>query len=117
MLRTQNQVMAKRLCNACYNGRHAFVPNLYYVERRLAGMAGMSGPLAAGIPLISTGIGLHNLGEGQAIGAAIGLGQAALGAFLIVGFALHIQLCRCSNCSLASSGAHLVYFDLVYLEQ
>ena len=61
---------------------------LYYVERRLAGMAGMSGPLAAGIA-ISTGIGLHNLGEGLAIGAAIGLGQAALGAFLIVGFALH----------------------------
>ena len=60
---------------------------LYYVERRLAGMAGMSGPLAAGIA-ISTGIGLHNLGEGLAIGAAIGLGQAALGAFLIV-FALH----------------------------
>ena len=59
-----------------------------YVERRLAGMAGMSGPLAAGIA-ISTGIGLHNLGEGLAIGAAIGLGQAALGAFLIVGFALH----------------------------
>ncbi len=61
---------------------------LHYAERRLAGMAGMSGPLAAGIA-ISTGIGLHNLGEGLAIGAAIGLGQAALGAFLIVGFALH----------------------------
>ena len=61
---------------------------LYYTERRLSGMAGMSGPLAAGIA-ISTGIGLHNLGEGLAIGAAIGLGQAALGAFLIVGFALH----------------------------
>ncbi|MDI1495966.1 MAG: divalent cation transporter [Cenarchaeum symbiont of Oopsacas minuta] len=61
---------------------------LYYAERKLAGTAKISGPLAAGVA-ISTGIGLHNLGEGLAIGAAIGLGQAALGAFLIVGFALH----------------------------
>ncbi len=39
--------------------------------------------------LLSLGIGLHNLGEGLAIGAAFALGQAALGTFLIVGFALH----------------------------
>ncbi|MDH3395093.1 MAG: divalent cation transporter [Nitrosopumilus sp.] len=39
--------------------------------------------------MISIGIGLHNFGEGLAIGAAIGLGQVALSTFLIVGFALH----------------------------
>ncbi len=38
---------------------------------------------------ISFGIGLHNLGEGLAIGAAFALGEAALGAFLILGFTLH----------------------------
>lgn len=39
--------------------------------------------------LIALGIGLHNLGEGLAIGAAYALGEATLGAFLIVGFMLH----------------------------
>jgi len=38
---------------------------------------------------ISLGIGLHNFGEGLAIGAAFALGEAALGAFLVVGFTLH----------------------------
>jgi zinc transporter ZupT len=47
---------------------------------------------SGGLPLayqIATGIGLHNLGEGLAIGAAFALGEAALGVFLIVGFTLH----------------------------
>jgi zinc transporter ZupT len=39
--------------------------------------------------LIAFGIGLHNLGEGLAIGAAFGLGEAALGTFLVLGFTLH----------------------------
>ena len=38
---------------------------------------------------ISLGIGLHNLGEGLAIGAAFALGEAALGTFLVLGFTLH----------------------------
>ena len=38
---------------------------------------------------IALGIGLHNLGEGLAIGAAFALGEAALGTFLVVGFTLH----------------------------
>lgn len=38
---------------------------------------------------IAIGIGLHNLGEGLAIGAAFALGEAALGTFLILGFTLH----------------------------
>jgi zinc transporter ZupT len=36
--------------------------------------------------MIALGIGLHNLGEGLAIGAAYSLGEISLGAFLVVGF-------------------------------
>ena len=39
--------------------------------------------------LVAVGIGLHNLGEGLAIGAAFALGEAALGTLLIIGFMLH----------------------------
>ena len=39
--------------------------------------------------LIALGIGLHNLGEGLAIGAAYQLGEVALGAFLVLGFTIH----------------------------
>jgi zinc transporter ZupT len=39
--------------------------------------------------LIATGIGLHNFGEGLAIGAALALGEAALGTLLVLGFTLH----------------------------
>ena len=39
--------------------------------------------------LIAIGIGLHNLGEGLAIGSAYAVGELALGAFLVFGFALH----------------------------
>lgn len=39
--------------------------------------------------LIAMGIGLHNLGEGLAIGAAYALGEVALGTFLVLGFLLH----------------------------
>jgi zinc transporter ZupT len=39
--------------------------------------------------LIALGIGLHNLGEGLAIGAAFAIGEVGLTAFLIIGFMLH----------------------------
>jgi len=39
--------------------------------------------------LIAIGIGLHNLGEGLAIGSAYALGEIALGSFLVIGFLVH----------------------------
>ncbi len=39
--------------------------------------------------LVAVGIGLHNLGEGLAIGTSFALGELALGTFLIVGFMVH----------------------------
>jgi len=38
---------------------------------------------------LALGIGLHNMGEGLAVGAALASGEAALGSFLVVGFTLH----------------------------
>jgi zinc transporter ZupT len=56
--------------------------------RRSAGARhGSSGAVLA--LLIATGIGLHNFGEGLAIGAAFALGEAALGTLLVIGFMLH----------------------------
>ena len=55
-------------------------------RRRDAG-AGQGGWVLA--VLIAVGIGLHNFGEGLAIGSAFALGEAALGTLLIVGFTLH----------------------------
>jgi zinc transporter ZupT len=55
-----------------------------FMERRRAGRTGLR--IAY---LIATGIGLHNLGEGLAVGSAIAAGELALGTFLVLGFALH----------------------------
>ena len=54
---------------------------------RTAGAEGAGGYVLA--LLIAVGIGLHNFGEGLAIGSAFALGEAALGTLLIVGFTLH----------------------------
>ncbi|MDC8438046.1 MAG: divalent cation transporter, partial [Candidatus Nitrosotenuis sp.] len=64
---------------------------LYYSAEKLttrAESSKMTKPVAIGL-MIAIGIGLHNFGEGLAIGAAIGLGSIAFSTFLIVGFALH----------------------------
>ena len=39
--------------------------------------------------MVAIGIGLHNFGEGLAIGSAYSVGELALGTFLIIGFAVH----------------------------
>jgi ZIP family zinc transporter len=56
------------------------------------GRTGAMSPARRGLYLailIAFSIGLHNLGEGLAIGAAFALGEAALGSFLVIGFTLH----------------------------
>lgn len=57
------------------------------VRARGLGRAASSGLMTAW--LIALGIGLHNLGEGLAIGSAYVLGKLTLGALLVVGFTLH----------------------------
>jgi zinc transporter ZupT len=64
---------------------------LYYLGNKIVAKAdslNFSKPVAIGL-MISIGIGLHNFGEGLAIGAAVGIGSIAFSTFLIVGFALH----------------------------
>ena len=51
------------------------------------GRAGMPGIALA--TLVAIGIGLHNLGEGLAIGSSFALGELALGTFFVVGFMVH----------------------------
>jgi zinc transporter ZupT len=67
---------------------------LSWVAQRLSArrpdVAG-GGPLAgvALATMVAVGIGLHNLGEGLAIGSSFALGELVLGTFLIVGFMVH----------------------------
>ena len=64
---------------------------LYYASEKLTSKADslkISKPIAIGL-MIAIGIGLHNFGEGLAIGSALGLGSIAFSTFLIVGFAIH----------------------------
>ena len=57
---------------------------LWLIGRRRGAPTGLG--LATAIAI---GIGLHNLGEGLAIGAAFTAGAAGLGTFLVLGFTLH----------------------------
>jgi zinc transporter, ZIP family len=57
----------------------------------LAGRLGRGGAVTglALALLVAIGIGVHNFGEGLAIGASFALGELQLGTFLIVGFMIH----------------------------
>jgi zinc transporter, ZIP family len=64
---------------------------LTFLSHRMSsaeGTGGMIGGLALAT-LVAVGIGLHNFGEGLAIGSSFALGELALGTFLIVGFMVH----------------------------
>ena len=61
---------------------------LTFISRRFSS----DGVAATGLTLallVAIGIGLHNFGEGLAIGTSFALGELALGTFLIVGFMIH----------------------------
>jgi zinc transporter ZupT len=51
--------------------------------------SGAGGEALRAATLIALGIGLHNLGEGLAIGSAYAAGELALGSALVIGFLLH----------------------------
>jgi zinc transporter, ZIP family len=64
---------------------------LTFLSQRFAagdGPGGVTGGLALAT-LVAVGIGLHNLGEGLAIGSSFAVGELALGTFLIIGFMVH----------------------------
>jgi zinc transporter ZupT len=61
---------------------------LTFLSRRLVGGGGAAGGLELAT-LVAVGIGLHNLGEGLAIGTSFAIGDLALGTFFVVGFMVH----------------------------
>jgi zinc transporter, ZIP family len=64
---------------------------LTFLSHTLAGGGGRGSALGgiALATLVAVGIGVHNMGEGLAIGSSFALGELALGTFLIVGFMIH----------------------------
>jgi zinc transporter, ZIP family len=64
---------------------------LTFIAQRLSGRGPQATTLSGlGLAtLVAIGIGLHNLGEGLAIGSSFALGELTLGTFLIVGFMIH----------------------------
>ena len=68
----------------------SFLVLMYISEKLVDGAKGrvIQGSFAIAL-MVAIGIGLHNLGEGLAIGGAMVLGEVALSTFLIVGFTLH----------------------------
>ncbi len=89
------EISAERLSGA-FNGQlliatvvvGSFV-GLYYTAEKLVSRVSSASKSVAIALMVAIGIGLHNLGEGLAIGAAIGLGEVALSKFLIIGFTIH----------------------------
>jgi ZIP family zinc transporter len=64
---------------------------LTLVARRLGKGGGGAAPLGgmALATLVAVGIGVHNLGEGLAIGSSFAFGELTLGTFFVVGFMIH----------------------------
>lgn len=69
------------------------VMTLYAISRWLRERSPAAGPTGhSGLALaysVAFGIGVHNLGEGLAIGGAYALGEVAVGTVLVLGFTLH----------------------------
>src|SRR4029078_10492028 len=65
----------------------SFLTITFFAARTSRRRATVSGLALA--TLVAVGIGLHNLGEGLAVGTSFSLGELTLGTFLIVGFMIH----------------------------
>jgi zinc transporter ZupT len=68
------------------------VASTYLLLTLLSRRFAAGGGIVAGVALatlVAVGIGLHNLGEGLAIGTSFALGELALGSFFVVGFMVH----------------------------
>ena len=64
--------------------------SMIFLSARLGGRGSQAGVGAAALALlVAIGIGVHNFGEGLAIGTSFAFGELALGTFLIVGFMIH----------------------------
>ena len=62
--------------------------SMTFLSSRLARGGKALGGMALAM-LVAIGIGVHNLGEGLAIGSSFAFGELSLGTFLIVGFMIH----------------------------
>jgi zinc transporter, ZIP family len=66
---------------------------LTFLARQLGARGNPGGATALGgmalATLVAVGIGVHNLGEGLAIGSSFALGELTLGTFFVVGFMIH----------------------------
>ncbi|MBA2475983.1 MAG: metal transporter [Actinobacteria bacterium] len=62
------------------------------ISHRFGGVTGGPAGVPSGVALatlVAVGIGLHNFGEGLAVGSSFALGELALGSFLVIGFMVH----------------------------
>ncbi len=77
-------------CERALANRRGPIPtaNSGVAQQRLAGVARLSSPQRLSL-MIAVGIGLHNFGEGLAIGASAGRNEISLATVLVIGFALH----------------------------
>ncbi|MEJ7793021.1 MAG: hypothetical protein WKF65_13715 [Gaiellaceae bacterium] len=67
----------------------SYLTMTFISARFSAGSGGTALSGAALALLVAIGIGIHNFGEGLAIGTSFAFGQLTLGSFLIVGFMVH----------------------------
>ena len=83
------------------------------LSRGSGGGAGATGMALA--TLVAIGIGLHNMGEGLAIGSSFALGELALGTFFVVGFMIHNVTEGLGIAAPLSEGKHVSWERLAVL--
>ena len=94
-------------------GLAASALGMTFLSTRLSrGRVGTTG-LALALP-VAIGIGVHNLGEGLAIGTSFATGELQLGAFLVVGFMVH-NVTEGLGIAAPASRAHVAVWQLAGL--